>query len=161
MVAPHILVFASAKVFDCRFKHADIVIAGDIAVKAGTDTLGVAHLAKDTSVRGGDALNGIERAVGVKVHVAGSPIVKVHVLGGNLAVGGKLPDQFLSCEETALAVRNRHAVDLADFSQGKPRGLVGGNARAHDAGLVAGDGVKAQGRAAFIRVDDFAIGYEP
>ena len=48
-------------------------------------------------------------------------------------------------------------VHLAHIRHGQPRRLIGRDARANDAGLVACDGVEGQRRAAFIRVDYLSI----
>ena len=41
-----------SEVFDRRFKHADVVLAGDVFVQAGADALAVAHFAEDPAVGG-------------------------------------------------------------------------------------------------------------
>ena len=82
-----------SEVFDRRFKHADVVLAGDVFVQAGSDALAVAHFAEDPAVGGRDALDGVQRAVGVEVDVGGGIAVQINVLGGDLAIGRQLADQ--------------------------------------------------------------------
>ena len=149
---------ALSKVFDRRFKHADVVLAGDVLVQAGTDALAVTHFAEDPAVGGGDALDGVQRAVGVEVNVSGGVALQVNVLGGDLAVGRQLTDQLFGCKELALAVGNGDIVHVAHVGQRQPGGLVGGDPGADDTALVAGDVVEGQGGAGLVGVDDLAVG---
>ena len=49
----------------------------------------VSHFAEDTSARGGDAFDGVERAVWIIANIHGWITVEVGVLGGNLTVCGE------------------------------------------------------------------------
>ena len=64
----------------------DVVVAGDVFVEAVCPALRVAHLAEDSAVRGGDALDRQAASVRVEVDVRGGVAGKVHVLRGDLAV---------------------------------------------------------------------------
>ena len=91
-----------SEVFDRRFKHADVVLAGDVLVQAGADALAVAHFAEDPAVGGRDALDGVQRAVGVEVDVGGGVALQINVLGGDLAVGRQPANQRFRGQELAL-----------------------------------------------------------
>ena len=106
-----------SEVFDRRFKHADVVLAGDVLVQAGADALAVTHFAEDPAVGGGDALDGVQRAVGVEVDVGGGIAVQINVLSGDLAIGRQLANQFLGGQELALAVGNGNIVHVAHVGQ--------------------------------------------
>ena len=81
-----------AEVTDGGFEHAHVEFAGYVLVQAAADALAVTHLAKYAAVGRGDAFDGVQGVVGVKVHIAGGVVVKIDVLRGNLAVGGELTD---------------------------------------------------------------------
>ena len=83
------------KILHRSLKHTDVVFTGDITVQALADTLAVAHLAEDPAVRRGDALDGIQRAVGIEVDIGSSVAFQIHILGSDLAVGCQLADQLL------------------------------------------------------------------
>ena len=51
---------------DRGFEHPVVVVAGHVLVEAVADALAVAHLAEDAAVGGGDALDGVQGAVGVE-----------------------------------------------------------------------------------------------
>ena len=119
----------------------------------------MSHLTEDTSVGRGDTLDCACGVVRVEVDVSRGNTVKVNILCCDLTVFGKRPDAFVRCEEASLTVGDRYGDNVADFAFGKPRGLVGRNSGADDAGLVASDGVECQRRAGVIGVDDLAVGY--
>ena len=114
-----------------------VVIARNIAVQCGTNTLCVAHLAQNAAIGRGNALNSLNRAVGVKVHIHGGNAIQVHVLGGNLTVLSQLGNQFLRAQEAALAVRDRYIHNITHIHRGQPGRIVGGNSSSDDFGLVA------------------------
>lgn len=137
-------VLLSFEVFHGGLEHPQVVIAGNVLIKAGADALTVAHLAEDPAVRRGDALDGVQGIVGVEMHVAGGIALQIHILGGDLAVLRQLPNQGFFCQEPALAVGNGHIVHLPHAGQCQPGGLIGGDTGADDAALVPGDGVEGQ-----------------
>ena len=84
------------KVLHSGLEQLDIILAGDVFVQAGADSLAVAHLAQDSAVGGRDALNGVQGAVGVEVDIGGGVAVQVNVLGGDLTVCRQLCDKLNS-----------------------------------------------------------------
>ena len=57
-------------------------------------------------------------------------------------------------------MRDRNVDDISDVHQRQPRRAVRHDARADDTGLVAGDGIVGQGRAALVGVDNLAVRHE-
>ena len=51
---------------------------------------------------------------------------------------------------------NRHGMDISYLAVHQPWGLVGSDPCAHQHGLMAADGIKGQGRAAAVGIDDLA-----
>ena len=68
----------------------------------------MAHLAQDAPVRTGDAFDRANRTVGVPGDVAARVALQVHVLRGNLAIGGQLGQRFVVRHKAALAMGYRH-----------------------------------------------------
>ena len=118
------------------------------------------HLTQHTAVGGGDTLDGADRAVGVEGGVHGRIARQVNVLGSDLTVLGQLANQLLGAEEAALAVGDRHGVDVTDIGAGQPGGLVGADTGADQLGLVAADDVVGQGGAGLVGVDDLTEGHQ-
>ena len=108
----------------------------------------MAHLAEDTAIRAGDALDGEDGAVGVVLHVHAGAAVLIDVLGRDLAVGDEGVQHALRCHEAALTVADGHGVLVAHAALGQPGAAGGGDAGAHQHTLVAADGVEGQGRVA-------------
>lgn len=79
------------------------------------------HFSKDTTARRGDAFDGAERAVWVERVLHAWVAVEVTILSGDLAVGGKLSDDFRWGVEFAFAVGNRDGVDCSNLLIGEPR----------------------------------------
>ena len=118
------------------------------------------HLTEDAAVGRGDTLNCASGVVRVEVDVSGGNTVKVDILRCDLTVFGKRLDAVIRCKESAFTVGDRNGNDVADFAFCEPRGLVGSDAGADDAGLVTADGVERQRRAGFVGVDDLTVGNE-
>jgi hypothetical protein len=55
------------EVIDPALEEGLVLVAGDVLGDVGAGTFGVAHLAEDTSARAGDAFDGFERSVGIKL----------------------------------------------------------------------------------------------
>ena len=65
------------EILNSSLEHADVVLAGNVAVQILADTLAVAHLAEDTAVGRGDTLDGEQGAVGVEGGVHGPKALKL------------------------------------------------------------------------------------
>ena len=70
---------------DATLKDGLVFVAGYVFVQVVSAALAVAHLAKNPSVRAGDALDGQHAAVRVKAQVHGGVAAQVDVLGGDLS----------------------------------------------------------------------------
>ena len=125
-----------------------ILVAGDVFVQVLAAALRMAHLAEDTAIRAGDALDGEDGTVGVVLHVHAGAAVLINVLGRDLAVGDEGVQHALRCHEAALTVADGHGVLVAHAALGQPGAAGGGDAGAHQHTLVAADGVEGQGRVA-------------
>ncbi len=79
------------------------------------------HFPKDTTARRGDAFDGAERAVRVERVLHAWVALEITILSGDLAVDGKLSDDFRWGVEFAFAVGNGDGVDRSDLLIGKPR----------------------------------------
>ena len=139
----------------------EVILSGDVPVQAGADTLGVAHLAEDPPVGGGNPLHSPGGAVGVEVWVHGGQALQVCVLGGNLAVFRQGFQKLRGTEEAALAMGSGDGADRPGGHPGQPGGLVGDDAGIYDLGLVPPDGIEGEGGAVLVRVPDFAVGHQP
>ena len=113
------------EILNSSLEHTDIVLTGNVAVQVLTDTLTVAHLAEDTAVGAGDALNGEQGAVGVEGGIHGGLAIQIHVLGGDLTILGQLQCQCFGGEEAAFAVGDGNVDDVAHIHQAQPGALVG------------------------------------
>ena len=121
------LSFLSAEVIHAALEYGLEPRARDVLVEPGAAALRVAHLAQDPAVRRGDALDGEDGAVGI---ISDSPSVgfalQVHVLGGDLAVGGQLASAAApAADEAALAVGDGDGVDVAHLAAGISHGDCG------------------------------------
>ena len=148
------------EVFHSSLEHLDVVVAGDILVAAIAETFAVAHLAEDTAIGRGDALDGEDGAVGIEVDISGGLVQQIHVLGGDLTVGSQLADGLQACVEAALAVGDGHIEHIAHVHRAQPGAHVGGHTGADDPGLVAADDVVGQGGHVAVTVHDLAIGHQ-
>ena len=88
----------------CAAEHTDVVVAGDVLIQAAADSLGMTHFSENAAVRRGDAFHSQNRAVGIEMYIVSGPAVKIHLLCGNLAVGGKLTDKLFAGEEAPFTV---------------------------------------------------------
>ena len=86
------------------------------------------HFSEYSAVRGGDSFNGADRIVGIEADVAGCVSVQIHILRGNLPIGGKLFNQRGGREKSSFAVGNRDTENIAYIGQCQPRGTVGNDA---------------------------------
>ncbi len=91
-----------------------------------------------------DSLDSHHGTVRVHRKVHARHTVFVHILRGDLAVGGKLREQVGARHEPAFAMRDRHGVHVAHLGLGEPGGEVRRDARAHKAALVAADLVERE-----------------
>lgn len=131
-------------------------IPGDVT----TTTLGMSHLAKDSSAGAGNPLDSEERAVGVMADVHPGRSCVVAVLGGDLAVGGKLEDLLGRGVELAFAMGYRDMMQVIDPAAGEPGRKIGGDAGGDVAGDMTPDIIESQGRSIRLRVPDLSIRYE-
>ena len=121
----------------------------------------MSHLAQHPAVRGGDALDGPHRPVGIEGGVHRGRALQVHVLGGDLTVVRQLAQDALRRDEPALAVGDGHAVDLAGGGLHQPGGETAAHPRPHNGRLMPPNGVVGQGGAVPVRVPDFPEGDQP
>ena len=120
----------------------------------------MAHLAQHAAVRGADALDGPVGAVRVERHLRRRDAVLVAVLRDDLAVVHQAAQLALAADEAALAVGDGDLVDIADVHARHPRGLDGGDDRAHMRGGMAADGVVGQRRIALVERADLAVRHQ-
>ena len=92
------------KVFHRGLEHPDVVLTGDVTVQSRPYAFAVAHLAEDTAVGRGDALDSEAGVVGIIMYIGRGTAAEIVVLRRDLAVRGELTDQFLTRQESALAV---------------------------------------------------------
>ena len=71
------------------------------------------HLAENSAVGRNDALNGVIGIIGVKGDIVGCVAAEINILSYDLTIGGKLLDERLIGNKSALAVRNGNGVNFA------------------------------------------------
>ena len=120
----------------------------------------MSHLAEHAAVRAGDAFNGQQRTVRVHVQIHARHAGLVHILRGDLAVGLELCKHIVGSHETAFAVGDGDGVHVANLGLRQPRGEVRRHAGAHQAALVAADGVERQRRAFGGHRHDIAVRHQ-
>ena len=85
-------------------EHAGIPCELRILIQHFAGTLGMAHAAEDAAVGAGDAFDGLHAAVGAEQDVHAGLAAEIHILGGDLAVGGELGNHLFACNEAAFTV---------------------------------------------------------
>ena len=141
---------SNLEIVHAALKNRLVLVAGDILVQVLAAALRMAHLAEDTAIRAGDALDGEDGAVGVVLHVHAGAAVLIDVLGRDLAVGDEGVQHALRCHEAALTVADGHIVfdfTKVDFMDSAGIGLIMGrykkvmdNAQLSAAHPASGDG---------------------
>ena len=82
-----------------------MLVAGDVLGYVGAGSLGVAHLAEDTSARAGDAFDCFERSVGIELDTVRGRAGGITILEGDLAVLDEVGDDGRRGGEAAFAMR--------------------------------------------------------
>ena len=118
------------------------------------------HLAEDTAVRAGDALDCHVGTVWIPVFVHGYISLVVHILGGNLPVCDQAVKPCVICYKTSLAVGSRIAVHAAKFGSCQPWGFVGNYLCVNHLGNVASDGIHSQRRRICLLLRDGSLRYK-
>ena len=54
------------------------------------------------------------------MYVFGGIALEVHILCGDLPVGFQIAYELVTCQETALSVRNGNGIDVPDLGERKP-----------------------------------------
>ena len=85
-----------------RLKQMQIVVARNVHIQLRTHTLRMAHLAQNTAIGRGNALNGPVGAVGVEMDIHGGFAGKVNILRSNLTIFNKLLDKLFGSYKSAL-----------------------------------------------------------
>ena len=118
----------------------------------------MAHLAKDTAVRAGDALDGQHRAVRVVTHVHRRAAGQVHILRCDLTSFDQLVQQLFVADKAAFAVADGDQMLIIDVAAAQPWALVAGNAGTHQHALMAMNRVEGQRRVLLRDGTDLAVG---
>ena len=114
------------------------------------------HLAEDTAVRRGDALDRAVGAVHVPLLVHRDVAERIGILGRDLAVLKELLQPCVICDKAALAVGCRRDIDAAEVCIFQPRRLVGHDLRVDHSGDMSADRVECQCRSLRVLADDLA-----
>ena len=117
-----------------------------VLVQVAALAFAVSHLAENQAVIGDDALNSVERAVGVVGGVHAHVAVFITVLERDLSVLEKLFRQLPRHYKLALAVADRNLVDITLTERSEPWGVGTTHTGSHDAGDVAIDVVSVERR---------------
>lgn len=99
-------------------------VAGNVLADDGATAFGVAHFPQNVTAGAGDALDGVDGAVGVKLWVHGGFATKVGVLRGNLTDFGEGADVLFGSVELSFAMGEGDVVEIADLTACEPWGEV-------------------------------------
>ena len=137
-----------------------ILLSVDIYGNAAASTLGMCHLAKDSSVRTCDTLDRIIGTVHIPLFIPCNITARITVTGSHLAVCKESLDGLLGRNKPSFSVRSRVDINAAKFSLCKPRGLVSNNLCIDHLGNMASDGIISQRRRNIGLSGDLSIRYQ-